>query len=88
MMAQLYAELKNYRKEMTELENKLTFEECISKLEEIAQKLENGDTTLQESISLYEEGMKLSKECSEILNNAHQKIITLTDAEKEESEND
>ncbi len=68
--------------------NKLTFEECISKLEEIAQKLESGEATLEESISLYEEGMKLSKECSKILDNAHQKIITLTKAEEEESDND
>ncbi|MBQ8203325.1 MAG: exodeoxyribonuclease VII small subunit [Clostridia bacterium] len=71
---------------MNNLENKLTFEQCISKLEEIASKLENGETTLEESISLYEEGMKLSKQCSDILKNAKQKIVALTSLEEEEND--
>ena len=63
------------------MKENLTFEECIKKLEIIAEKLESGETTLEQSISLYEEGMKLSKECSKILGQAQQKIITLTEAE-------
>ncbi len=63
------------------MKENLTFEECIKKLEIIAEKLESGETSLEESISLYEEGMKLSKECSKILGQAQQKIITLTEAE-------
>ncbi len=68
------------------MKENLTFEECIKKLETISVKLESGETTLEESISLYEEGMKLSKECSRILGQAQQKIITLT--ETEEIDND
>lgn len=69
---------------MNDLEQKLTFEECIAKLEDVAKKLESGEATLDESIKLYEEGVTLSKLCSEILNKAQQKIITLTEAEEEE----
>ncbi len=64
------------------MKENLTFEECIKKLETIAAALESGEITLEESISLYEEGMKLSKECSAILEKAQQKIITLTEAEE------
>lgn len=80
-MALLYVPLMKYRKDRLNLKENLTFEECIKKLEIIAEKLESGETSLEESISLYEEGMKLSKECSKILGQAQQKIITLTEAE-------
>lgn len=66
----------------------ISFEESLKKLEEIAEKLENKDTSLKESITLFEEGMKYSKKCSEILNNAKQKIISLSDYEREVSKND
>lgn len=65
------------------MKDSISFEESLKKLEEIAEKLENKDTTLEESITLFEEGMKYSKICSEILNNAKQKIISLSDYEGE-----
>ena len=68
------------------MKENLTFEECIKKLETIAEKLEGGETTLEESISLYEEGMQLSKQCSKILGEAQQKIITLTEAEEKDND--
>lgn len=70
------------------MKENLSFEESLKKLEEIAEKLENKDTSLEESITLFEEGMKYSKKCSEILNNAKQKIISLSDYEREVSKND
>ncbi len=68
------------------MKENLTFEECIKKLEIIAEKLESGETSLEESISLYEEGMQLSKQCSKILGEAQQKIITLTEAEEKDND--
>ncbi len=68
------------------MKENLTFEECIKKLETIAEILESGETTLEESISLYEEGMQLSKQCSKILGEAQQKIITLTEAEEKDND--
>ena len=53
---------------------KETFEQLLSELEDISKKLENQDTTLDESIALFDSGMKISKKCSEMLENAKQKI--------------
>ena len=63
------------------------FEKSIKELEVIANSLENDQISLEQSIALFEKGVKLSKDCSEYLEAAKQKIITLTDAE-EENEND
>lgn len=59
------------------------FEESLKELEEIVSKLEGGDITLDESMALFERGMKLSGDCRKTLETAKQKIITLTEAEKE-----
>lgn len=59
------------------------FEKSISELENIVAQLENGDITLDESIKLFERGMKLTNDCRKTLETAKQKIITLTQAEEE-----
>ena len=59
-----------------------TFEEMMESLEQISQDLENGKLTLDESMKKFEEGMILSKKCSEILENAEKKIkILIKDGE-------
>ena len=63
--------------------NKISFEESLDNLSKIIEKLENGECSLEESIKLFEEGIKLSDDCSKTLENAKQKIISLTDAKKE-----
>lgn len=50
------------------------FEDKIKQLEEIINKLESGDEDLENSITLYEKGVALAKECSVMLDNAKQKI--------------
>ncbi|CUA79835.1 MULTISPECIES: exodeoxyribonuclease VII small subunit [Anoxybacillus] len=45
----------------------MTFEEAMSKLEDIVQKLEEGDVPLEEAIHFFQEGMKLSKFCHDKL---------------------
>jgi exodeoxyribonuclease VII small subunit len=49
-------------------EKPLKFEEALSRLEKVVQTMENADTSLEDSISLYKEGAALSKLCNEILN--------------------
>ena len=49
---------------------KKTFEQSISELEEIVSQLENGDVTLDESLSLFEKGIKLSKGCQKMLDDS------------------
>lgn len=41
----------------------MEFEKKLSRLEEIVQKMERGDLALDESLKLFEEGVKLSREC-------------------------
>ena len=59
-------------------EGKLTFEESLKRLEEIVHALESGDTPLEQSISLFEEGVKLSGHCNKLLESAQQKVTVLT----------
>lgn len=56
---------------------KSSFEKDFERLEEISQKLESGDITLEESIKLFEEGVTLSKKLLEALNNAELKVNQL-----------
>ncbi len=56
---------------------KVNFEESIQKLENIAIELEKGELSLEESLTKFEEGMKLSKQCNEIIENAEKKITVL-----------
>jgi len=53
---------------------RITFEEALKKLEAIVGKLEDSEVTLEDSVALYEEGMKLSKFCSEVLEHAELRI--------------
>ena len=62
---------------------KLNFEESMQKLEKIAVELEKGDLSLEESLTKFEEGMKLSKQCNEIIENAEKKITILLQKEGE-----
>ena len=64
------------------------FEEMIKDLEQISQDLENGELTLDESMEKFEEGIKLSKKCSEILESAEKKIKILIKDEEELKEED
>ena len=59
------------------MEEKISFEDNMKKLEEIATELEKGDLDLDTSVSKFEQGMKISKECSEILEKAEKKITML-----------
>lgn len=59
------------------------FEASMKELEIIVKKLENGECALEESIALYEQGMRLSAECAKKLEAARQRIITLSQAEEE-----
>ena len=65
-----------------------SFEEKIESLENIVSKLEKGDLNLDDSMAKFEEGMKLSKECSKILEDAEKKITILLEQEGKMEEED
>lgn len=70
-----------------EIEN-LNFEQAMAKLETITTELEKGELDLDASVSKFEEGMQLSKKCSELLDNAEKRItILLKDGENIKEEN-
>jgi exodeoxyribonuclease VII small subunit len=54
-----------------------TFEEAIKRLNEIVQTLEQGDLPLEESLRLFEEGVKLSRTSQERLDAAQRKVEQL-----------
>ncbi len=58
-------------------EKKQTFEANLQELERIVRNLENGDLALEESLKLFEDGVKLSRECQERLNQAERRIEIL-----------
>lgn len=64
-------------------QNKIDFEKSLTELENIISKLESSDTTLEASIELFEKGIKHITDCKTALENAENKIISLTEAEKE-----
>lgn len=55
----------------------IKFEEAMQELETIATELEKGNLSLEESVAKFEEGMKLSKTCNEIIEKAEKKITIL-----------
>lgn len=61
---------------------KKTFESSLARLEEIVRAMESGDIMLDESLSLYEEGIKLIKFCTKALDDAEQKVKILQKGEE------
>jgi len=76
------------------------FEDRLTQLESVVEKLERGELTLEESVRLFEEGVKLSDACKQELEKAEGKVQVLVegrngkmraaemDADKDETEED
>ena len=60
----------NYKKQ-------ISYEKAIERLEEIVEKLNSNEISLDESLLLFEEGTKLTKDCHNMLENAKQKIVEI-----------
>lgn len=61
---------------------KPTFESQLANLEAIVDNLEQGELSLEESLSQYEKGVKLTRKCQELLNQAEQKVAILSQDEE------
>ena len=66
------------------LVEELSYEEAFSKMEDILSKLEAGNIKLDQSLDLYEEGIKLYKNCNKILNEAELKVTKFNSLQGEE----
>jgi len=64
------------------------FEELLDKLEEITSKLEKEQLSLDDSVKLFEEGMKISKECNSKLEDAEKRITVLIEENNNLKEED
>lgn len=56
-----------------------TYEEMVTRLREIARKLEDPDTPLDESVRLYKDGIELIRICEEFLTKAELRILEITE---------
>ncbi len=63
-----------------------SFEEQMENLEKIVGELEKGDLNLDDSVAKFEEGIKISKECNKILQEAEKKITMLVNENGETKE--
>ena len=66
----------------------MKFEEAMKQLEETVKKLESGETTLDESMDLFEKGVGLSRTCQKLLQEAQLKVTKLISETDEEVEFD
>ncbi len=68
---------------------KKSFEQSMSQLEKIVESLESGDLPLEKAMKKFEEGVKLSNYCSEVLDETEKKVsILLKNSDGEVVEND
>ena len=63
---------------------KLSFEQSLARLDEIVRHLEKGDLPLKESLTLFEEGTALIKNCGTMLDEAEQQVVKLKKGENRE----
>lgn len=62
----------------------MKFEEAMKELEDTVKKLENGDTTLDEAMELFEKGVGLTRTCRKLLSEAELKVTKLVGGEEKE----
>ena len=78
--------MKIVNREDERMKEEPNFEETIKNLEQIASELEKGDLNLDESVAKFEQGMKLSKMCNDILESAEKRISILIKKDDELAE--
>ncbi|MFA5293849.1 MAG: exodeoxyribonuclease VII small subunit [Phycisphaerae bacterium] len=64
--------------------NNLSFEQAIKKLTDIVSKIEDGQISLEQSLTQYEQGMELIKHCRGILQKAEKKIEEISKEKEKE----
>ena len=56
---------------------RLSFEDSYDRLEQVIQRLEDGELSLEESVELYEEGVQLARHCGNKLDDAELRVMEL-----------
>ncbi len=71
--------MEKLEEKKTEQKKEITLEEAFLRLDEIIGKLENRDTTLEDSFAGYQEGMELLKICNQRIDTVEKKILALNE---------
>ena len=71
--------MEKREEKITEQKKEITLEEAFLRLDEIIGKLENRDTTLEDSFAGYQEGMELLKICNQRIDTVEKKILALNE---------
>ena len=58
-------------------EEELTLETLFADLDEVVEKMESGDTTLEESFQLYQKGVSMLKQCNEKIDLIEKQVLIL-----------
>lgn len=66
--------------EMSEEKKEGKLEEAFEKLDEMLNELESPDISLEESFQVYEAGMKLLKQCNEIIDRVEKSVLKLNES--------
>ncbi len=69
---------------MSEASKKMTIEESFEYLDEVIEKMEDPDVTLEESFTLYEKGMKVLRDTTNAINEVEHSIKLIDDEGKTE----
>ncbi|PLX66170.1 MAG: exodeoxyribonuclease VII small subunit [Denitrovibrio sp.] len=64
----------------------VSFEKKVKNLEEIVEKLESGDMEIEETLTLFQDGMKLGKDCRKMLDEIEDKVNKVLSAEGDDVE--
>ena len=67
--------------------NNINFEKTFAELEDLVNKIEEGDLSLEESLKYFERGMILTKNCQQALSEAEQKVKILLEKNNNSLEN-
>ena len=68
---------------MSENDSIIDFESSLQQLEEIVNKMEQGQLSLEQSLDAFEQGVQLTRQCQSTLKNAEQRVSTLIQKEDE-----
>ena len=68
---------------MSATEQTPSFEEAMERLETLVSQMESGSLSIEASLSSFEEGIRLTRQCQKILQNAEQKVQLLTEEKGE-----
>jgi len=58
-------------------EESISFEQATTRIDEVVRQLEKGDTPLEKSLALFEEGVKLIEKCGSMLDDAELTVVRL-----------